>query len=160
MTRFVYTAKVRLQVDGKWREPGDLIPEAATWRNLQNYLNAKQIEEVAVPDTVKVPGAVEKPDWRAKSYAPAEEPGLSTPPPVAGRERSDVTTEVPCRNCLTACYVLADLQPFNRFECHYCNQIQTVADTQEPHVVADWQRSTDARSPLVPIQVRSPFERE
>ena len=35
-----YVARKRLKVGDEWREPGEPIPEAATWRNLHSYLSS------------------------------------------------------------------------------------------------------------------------
>ncbi len=42
----MYVALRRLKVGDGWREPGDPVPEAATWRNLRAYLGAGQVAEV------------------------------------------------------------------------------------------------------------------
>ena len=36
----IYAARKRLRVGDEWREIGDLVPEAASWRNLHSYLSS------------------------------------------------------------------------------------------------------------------------
>lgn len=49
-----YVALKPLLVGDGWRQPGQEVPEAANWRNLQAYLNTFRIQAVPV-----VPGAVQ-----------------------------------------------------------------------------------------------------
>ena len=62
---------VRLKVGTEYRYPGDLIPEAADWKNLRAYVEAKQIERLAVDD--------EEVQAALKRQAPAEKPAAPKP---------------------------------------------------------------------------------
>lgn len=47
MAEVTYIAGRRLKVNGTWREPGDEVPEAATWSTLSAYLGSGALKEVA-----------------------------------------------------------------------------------------------------------------
>ena len=46
---YTYIARRRLLV-GDTREPGELVPEAAAWPNLRNYLEIGWVEKIALDD--------------------------------------------------------------------------------------------------------------
>ena len=46
----VYAARKRLLVGEEWRQPGDLVPEAAGWRNLHSYISSGAIVLVQTDD--------------------------------------------------------------------------------------------------------------
>lgn len=43
-----YRAVRRLRIGDGWREPGELVPEAATWRLVESLVRAGEMEEVEV----------------------------------------------------------------------------------------------------------------
>lgn len=43
-----YVALKRLKVNGVTRNPGDAVPEAATWRNLSSYIASGQLAVVGL----------------------------------------------------------------------------------------------------------------
>ena len=48
----IYVARRRLKIGDEWREPGEEVPEAATWRNLHSYLSSGAVTLVQT-DTVQ-----------------------------------------------------------------------------------------------------------
>lgn len=46
-----YVALKRMQVGDEVRMPGDLVPEAGTWKNLHNYLSAGYVAVIGGPTT-------------------------------------------------------------------------------------------------------------
>jgi hypothetical protein len=64
-----YVLGKAMQVNGEWRQAGEPVPEAASWRNLRSYLELGHVREVAeAPARAKEPAVdtAEKP-VRSKS---------------------------------------------------------------------------------------------
>ncbi len=122
--RFIYVARTRLLVGDTYREPGELVPEAADWLNLRTYLELGQVEQIPHPD------GVERPERRTLTFAPENyDQRKPTPGPVVGeRFPAPGHVEIACSNCRSAAsddglnYVP---QGQSVFQCWHCGQQQT-----------------------------------
>jgi hypothetical protein len=79
-----YIALRRLKVGSTYREKGDAVPEAAHWRNLDNYISSGQIAVVGGPQAH--PGTRAKQPGKAQGGVvfpqPADHTGRVAKPPV------------------------------------------------------------------------------
>jgi hypothetical protein len=76
-----YIARRQLKVGDSYRQPGDPIPEAATWPNLRAYLEEGHVEAVDVETAATSPASVSAPGREAS--APDAVPAAHPPEPAA-----------------------------------------------------------------------------
>jgi hypothetical protein len=141
--RYVYVARTRLKIGNRYREPGERVPEAASWPNLAVYLDSGQLDQVPIVGADEQSHAVHRED-RINTLAPENYDELKpTPPPVVGqRYPAPGCIEVVCGNCRghspedSINYVPEDKASF---QCWQCGQQQRVVDalTYPPQSYAD-----------------------
>lgn len=76
--RMKYYALKRLKVGNGYREPGDEVPEAAGWRNIQAYLNKFMIQAVPVSNE-GVEGGVDLSQQAGRTESPRPAHKAGTP---------------------------------------------------------------------------------
>ncbi len=117
--RYAYVARTRLKVGDTYREPGDQVPEAASWPNLHAYLDLDQIEEVPVLGdqvphrqeraitTLAPEGYDEMDQARLRRLQEEREHEQRTGklPGTAERHPGPGLIELDCRNCRTLNYL-------------------------------------------------------
>lgn len=92
-----YRAVRRLLIGTEWREGGDLVPEAATWRLVESLVRAGEIEEVEV-NSQELTAAIQQfcPDDAAEIYtALGVEPYTPEPEPEPEPEAAEVAPPKP-----------------------------------------------------------------
>jgi len=50
MPKYLFRLTRQMTVDGEVRQPGDAVPEAASWPNLRHYESLGWVERVPVPN--------------------------------------------------------------------------------------------------------------
>lgn len=101
MARYLLRALRQLRVGESIRQPGDLVPEAATWPNLRSYENLQWLERVPIPEDYQGEGVIEYPPAATQSklaeiLEPEREP---TPVVVAGKRKAKTSVAIRCINC-------------------------------------------------------------
>jgi hypothetical protein len=123
-----YVARTRLKVGDSYRQPGELVPEATDWPNLQLHVDNGQLEEVPMING-QVPQRQERP---AQTFAPADyDQRTPTPaPPIGQRHPAPGHQELSCVNCRVTAGETLNYVPQDaaRFECWLCQQQQSVHD--------------------------------
>lgn len=126
MAYSTYVARRRLNVNGQWREPGDQVDEARGWSNVRAYVDAGQLEQVAMdgdaPEVEVQPLISEQFD----QVLAAQPPQPQAEPPSGGRYKIE-DTDVPlaCVNCNTLSYLSSEFPEDARWSCWLCHQGQT-----------------------------------
>lgn len=82
-----YVALKRLKVGASYRYPGDAVPEAATWRNVHNYLSSGYLAVVGTAhahpgQANRVVGIKEGPGALQKRPRPYDHNGVAANMPV------------------------------------------------------------------------------
>lgn len=88
VTRMRYVALKRMKVGNGYREPGEDVPEAASWRNLQAYLNRFMLQAVPISQE-GVEGGVDlsQQAGRTESDRPVHKPEHATEGDDAGQPK-------------------------------------------------------------------------
>ena len=168
--RYAYVARTRLKVGDSYREPGEEIPEAASWLNLHAYLDLDQIEEVPVLGdqvphrqeraitTLAPEGYDEMDQARLRRLQEEREHEQRTGklPGTAERHPGPGLIELDCRNCRTLNYLTeADATSETRFHCWRCRDLQSVQEAMSypPQSRAEYNRQiavnqVDKRQPI------------
>src|SRR5215207_8544642 len=100
MPRYKFRLLRQMSVDGQQRDVGALVPEAAMWPNVRNYLNLEWIEKLpAAEDDLD---GVEFPPVSPQSrLAQVLEPERERPQEIvaSSRKQTKASKAVRCRNC-------------------------------------------------------------
>jgi hypothetical protein len=150
MARYLIRALRQLQVGDSLRQPGELVPEAASWPNLRSYESLSWVERVPVPNDYSGEGAIEYPPAAptsrlAKILEPEREP---TPVVVAGKRRTKGSQPTRCVNCRKSNYLPTNFPETRTWTCWDCVQPQSIAQVREhpsPTSLAEYAESLDAR---------------
>ncbi len=172
--RYAYVARTRLKVGDSYREPGEEIPEAASWPNLRSYLDLEQLEEVPVlgdripqrqqptPSSLAPEGYDELDRARLRKLQEEREYERQTGklPGTAERHPGPGLIELDCRNCRALNYLSKELvQAATSFHCWRCRDWQSVAETMSypPQSRAEYNRqiSVNQLDNRQPIGIRS-----
>lgn len=71
----MYIARKRLKIDGKYREIGQPVPEALTWRTVESYVRSGHLDWVedkpkAAKKAVPTPAKIEEPKAAEPEFIP------------------------------------------------------------------------------------------
>jgi hypothetical protein len=103
-----YVALKRLKIGAGWREPGEEVPEARRWRNVQAYINRSMLS-IKVLDAEQIKGGL---DTRAQAgRAESGRPGTKPvdPPTDAEAQRPEVSEKADL-NKLRAAQIVSGIE--------------------------------------------------
>lgn len=157
MPAYTYLARRQVRIGTDLRQPGELVPEASGWPNLQVYVDNGFIEPIADMSDSERDRAVYRASPSPRTYAPSGPERPPTPIREADRfpagEGGPHQQYVRCRNCREVNWLAADLIESITWQCWRCNQPQTIREANEhpsPTGIEEWSYSLDVRRPVEP----------
>jgi hypothetical protein len=123
-----YICKRRLKVGDGYREPGELVPEAATWPNVRRYIDQGLIEFAPVVNGILQTLLPAPPNPNAGLAEALQQEAAPTTVPVGAQYKAEGLTEVQCANCREINHLRPELLEDKRnvWECFRCHQRQTI----------------------------------
>jgi hypothetical protein len=125
-----YICKRRLKVGDGYREPGELVPEAATWPNLRRYIDQGWVEFAPVVNGVLQTLLPAAPNPNASLAEGLQPEGTRSTVPVGAQYKAagEDLIETQCFNCRQVNHLPPELleNKANVWECFRCHQPQTI----------------------------------
>jgi hypothetical protein len=149
MPKYLFRVCRQMTVDGQVRQPGDAVPEAASWPNLRHYESLGWVERVPVPNDFDG-GVAYPPAATTSKLAEVLVPeGQPTPVTVAWKRKTGASVAIRCVNCRKLNHLPNDFLETASWMCWDCAQPQTTVQAREhpsPTSLEEWLDSRNARS--------------
>lgn len=125
MTWYQYIARHQLTIGDEKRQPGEFVPEAGEWPNVDAYIRAGLLEEIPVPIGSIGRNAVQKVGWRPRGV-PVDEPTFQQLRAAQKNPSVENPTGIKCYNCRTLNHLPDGFQEDVHWRCYLCGQAQTI----------------------------------